>query len=372
MLTLFDRYLLQRYWHTYFISFAAMLGLYVVIDAFSNVDEFTRSSKPLPAMMAEMLRYYAFRACGFFHTIGSIISILASVLTLALVLKNGELNPILSAGLPTYRLAPPLVLGTMLINGVMIANQELLIPRIADELQTRPGQDASSFDRIKPNYDFSSRILIASGQLFLRTRVLKNAEFVLPVPEIAKQLTTVMSTEARFLKRGRNGQAGWLLQGVKTRFDEISLTPRGRETIFPGDAPDELFVVTDLSFDQLMNRNKTYHYLSTMELLDRVKNPAYGTISVRNQSLHLHTRFTRPLMNVLVVLLAIPLIVRREARGLVVSLALSVAAVMLAMASAQAFEYLGTANIVRLDLAAWAPVVLCGTCCAWFTGYIRT
>ena len=39
-MTTFDRYLLKRYWHVYFITFLALFGLYVIIDAFSNADDF--------------------------------------------------------------------------------------------------------------------------------------------------------------------------------------------------------------------------------------------------------------------------------------------------------------------------------------------
>jgi len=371
-MTLFDRYLMFRYWHTFIITFVAMFGLYVVIDAFSNFDEFTKLDRSVGMLLLHIGRYYLYQAFVFFNTVGGLISTLAAVLVLALVQRHGELNPILSAGVPTYRLAWPLIFGALVLNGLLIANQELLIPSISTELQSKHGQDATSSDRIKPTYDHSTHILIASGRIFLQTRTLEDGEFVLPVPKIAKQITNIRAQEATYHEKRVEGRSGWLLKGATPRFDEISLTPIGRQTIYPGEQDDEIFVATDINFEQLISRNKVYAYLSTVELLDRVKNPAYGIIAARAQSLHLHTRFTKPLMNVLLVLMVIPFVVRRESRGLVVNLALCVGAILVVLAAGQAFEYLATANLVRLDLAAWAPVILCGTSCAWFAAMVRT
>ena len=372
MMTLFDRYLMTRYWHAFWITFAAMLGLFVVIDMFTNIDEFTKQGKPVTAVVLDMSQYYFYRACAFFDTVGTVISYLAAMMVLAVIQRHGELSPILSAGIPTYRLAKPMVLSTMFISALLVINQELVIPRFANELQLRPGQDATSSDKIKPVYDFSTGLLIAGGRLFFRTGKLSETEFVLPTPEIAHELTTIHSTNATYRRRPDLKRSGWILQGAEPKFDEISLTPLGRETVFPGEGPDELFIATDIGLDQLMGQNKSYAFLSTRELLDRVRNPAYAAVSIRGQSLQLHTRFTRPLLNVLGVLLIVPLIVRGESRSLVTNIALCIFAMLLQVGLTEAFHYLGTARVVRLDLAAWLPVIVSGTTAAWLSGLIRT
>ena len=37
---IFDRYLLRRYWHVFFIGYSALFGLYFVIDVFTNVSDY--------------------------------------------------------------------------------------------------------------------------------------------------------------------------------------------------------------------------------------------------------------------------------------------------------------------------------------------
>src|SRR5689334_12034135 len=95
MTTLLDRYLLQRYWQAFGVTFLALFGLYVVLDVFTNLDEFTRDSAGIRSVVVEMLRFYAFRGCAFFESVGSLVSVMSALMALAMLLRHGELNPIL-------------------------------------------------------------------------------------------------------------------------------------------------------------------------------------------------------------------------------------------------------------------------------------
>ncbi len=373
MTTLLDRYLLQRYWQAFAVTFLALFGLFVVLDVFTNLDEFTRDSSGVQHVLKEMSRYYGFRACAFFESVGSLISVMAALMALAMLLRHGELNPILSAGIPSYRLAVPLMFGNVFVSMLLIANQELLIPRIAEQLQARPGQGADSADKVKPMTDYKTRLQIMGGKLFLKARKLTKADFVLPAPALVTKLTTVHAGTAVYRpKSDQQNVAGWYLTEVSPAYGELSLTDRGREIVQQGDAPDTLFIATDVSFDRLVNRNKFFENLSTRELLDNARNPSFGILSLRAQTVHLHARMTRPLFNLLVVLMIVPVVVRKESRGLVVNLALSLAALSFSLGLQQCCAYLAQGGVIRLDMAAWLPVIVSGILGAWFSGFIRT
>ena len=64
-------------------------------------------------ILGEMSCYYGYRACAFFETVGSLVSVMSALMALTMLLKHGELNPILSAGIPSYRLAVPLLFGNV-------------------------------------------------------------------------------------------------------------------------------------------------------------------------------------------------------------------------------------------------------------------
>lgn len=372
-MTLLDRYLLQRYWQAFTVTFLALFGLYVVLDVFTNLDEFTRNSGGAVGVLLEMGRYYGIRACSFFEAVGSLIAVMAALMALAMLLRHGELNPILSAGIPSYRLAVPLMFGNVFVSLLLVANQELLIPQISGELQTRAGQTAESVDKIRPALDFKTNLQILSGKVFLKTRKLADTEFALPIREMVTEMTTLRAAEATYRPKSPTQEVGgWYLTNVTPPFAELTLTPRGREVVLPVSEPNDVFVVTSVGFDQLVNRNKFFENLSTRELLDNARNPSFGILSLRAQTVHLHSRMTRPLFNLLVVLMIVPVVMRRESRGLVVNLAFSLALTTFSLGLQQCCSYLAQGGVIRLDLAAWLPVMVSGILAAWFSGFIRT
>src|SRR5438445_447817 len=159
-MTTFDRYLLRRYWHVFAVGYLAMFGLYFVIDVFTNVTDFLEQSKGSIALVTAVAQYYSYRACYFFGLIGGTLEVIAAMVALALVQKHGELNPILSAGISTFRLMRTLLVGAFMVNGLILINQEIVIPRIAVHLQLDAGRSDFTGE-IEPVMDFATDMLIA-------------------------------------------------------------------------------------------------------------------------------------------------------------------------------------------------------------------
>ena len=372
--TTFDRYLLRQFFYVFLIGLFATYGLFVVFDGFTNVDGFqdaqqTRGALEILAMMAE---YYAIQSLTFFAMTGPMLNIISVMVVFALLQKNGELNPVLSSGVPTYRIALPLIAGAVFVNIALVINQEFAIPSIAERLMAPLGKDASSAQHVQPIYDFETNIHITGEKLFLAERKLQNAEFVLPAPLIASTLTTLRAEAAHFVEEGPNQPAGWMLTRPEPRFEDLKLEKTGREHVKQSADSEKIFVVTDISFDQLHDRNLTNQYLSTPKLLNRIKNPAFSTLSVRAQILHIHGRFSQPIMNIIAVLLVVPLVVRKESSGLIANIAACCVVMALVYASSQAFIYMGSVNLLPPDLAVWSPIILQGTCFAWISDWVQT
>lgn len=371
-MTTFDFYLLKRYWHVFAITFLALLGLYVVIDVFTNVDDFLNRPGGTGAIASWMAVYYGCRTSLFFEMIGGTAGVIAAFVVFSLMQRNGELNPILAAGICSYRLLIPVLWGTTAVNLLLIVNQELIIPRIASLLEISPANNGHIREEVESAYDPITEILINAKKLNLLDQKIEHAEFTLPAPKIVESLITLKAAEAIYQPaRGRRPN-GWLLKGAKSTLESLKLTAEGRKTLIRGAKEGEIFVITDVSFDMLFKRDRNYEYLSTQELMRRIKNPSFGINSTRGQSLYLNGRITRPLINWIVVILGFPLVLRRESRGLVVNLALASGAMGFVFAVTQVFLYLGKANVVPCDLAAWGPVIICGTLSAWVSGWVRT
>jgi lipopolysaccharide export system permease protein len=91
-MTIFDRYLLKRYAHAFVIGYAALFGLYFVIDVFTNINDFLDQPGGTLAMLVEMARFYSCRACYFLGVIGGTMEVIAAMVALALVQKHGDGN----------------------------------------------------------------------------------------------------------------------------------------------------------------------------------------------------------------------------------------------------------------------------------------
>ncbi len=198
MPTTFDRYLLRRYLHVFFIMMVSMYGLYIVIDGFTNIDEFQEVSDEPLVVFETMAKYYAYQFSVFFDMLGAIVSVISVIVVFGLLQKHSEISPILAAGVPTSRLLMPFVVGTILVNLMIVGNQEFIIPRIAHVLQadrTRPDDEGNP---VEPIYDYVTHIRIDGKELFIAEQRLDKANFVLPVPEMAVDLTTLNAKDATF------------------------------------------------------------------------------------------------------------------------------------------------------------------------------
>ncbi|MDA1016757.1 MAG: LptF/LptG family permease, partial [Planctomycetota bacterium] len=141
--------------------------------------------------------------------------------------------------------------------------------------------------------------------------------------------------------------------------------------VVPRPNSNDVFVVTDVTPDRLRNRGKGSSLMSTADLVSRIRNPAMGVVSVRTQTLNVHTRLTRPLSALLMVFVVVPLIIRRESRSLIGNMAICCCSLAGIHGLAQVCQNLG-GSLVSPDLAVWTPVIFSGGLGAWLTGSVQS
>ena len=372
-MTLFDRYLLKRFLYVFVIGFVATYGLYIVFDAFSNADDFQdrNGGQGNFGMLLSMAEHYLVHAFAFFDLVGAILIVLSVMAVFALLQRQSELDPVLSAGIPTWRLAVPVLVGAMGVILAMTINQELIIPRLAERLQAPRGTHHTALD-VQTTRDLVRNIQISGKQLFLEAREIQEAEFLLPVPSLVSEPATLRSDSAIQVAAGEKRPAGWLLKNVVPSFESLSLTSDGRQCVFRSPDGNDIFVATDVTVDQLYNRSASHKYLSTASLVRRIQNPVLGRASIRSQKKHLHERLTKPLLILISVLVTIPLTLRRESRGLLMNMATCTGVLGTLFILAQSSIYLERLGGVSFDMAAWIPVVVSGACGAWVSGLVQT
>ena len=380
MFTTFDRYLLGRLLHTFAVFFVSAYGLYIVIDLFTNVDDFQESSASSAELFGRIFEYYAYRASEFFEMAGPTLIVISVIVVLGLLQKHSETYPILAAGIPTFRLLKPLLISTAILNVALIANQEWIIPNLAVELQTPRGSKTASVQKVEPVYDYSNYLMHIDGdQVLIHNQTLVGASFSLPKPEITTQTCELKSEKATFVSATKKHRSGWLLQNLVGVLDTDVLTEEGRKRVIPSSNGKDAFIVSEVSFDHLYNRGRNLKLLSSWQLIQRIQNPSTGPLPVRAQSLALHSRITRPFLCLLNIAIALPLVIRKESHSLITNMVVCASVLGILYMVAQGCSAIGaleqlSPNLPSLspDLAAWLPVIVAGIVSTWTSSLVQT
>ena len=143
MTTVLDRYLLRSLIVNYLIGLGVMLSLYVVLDMFVNMDEFTEKGYPLKTVIANMIDYYVPNLALYFAQLGGGITLFACASVLARMRKLNEVTAVLASGVSLYRLARPVVIFGAIATGLLVFDTEVIVPTVAHKL-ARKHEEASS------------------------------------------------------------------------------------------------------------------------------------------------------------------------------------------------------------------------------------
>jgi lipopolysaccharide export system permease protein len=130
-----DRYILRAFFTNYLIAMSVMIGLYVILDLFVNLDEFTaiKSDTRLQTIF-KIVDYYGYNVLLYFSQLSGVILLVAGCFTFGRFLRTNELTAVLASGASLYRVAAPVLLAALAMNGLWFVDQEFLIPRFADKL----------------------------------------------------------------------------------------------------------------------------------------------------------------------------------------------------------------------------------------------
>src|SRR4029077_2687117 len=121
--------LIRSFVKSYAICLISLLTLYVVVDLFTNLDDYTDNHQSLRAVLEHIGLYYGYQVTKIFNSLSEVIVLLAATFTVALIQRNNELLPLLSAGVPTRRVVCPILAGACFMLALSAANQELVIAR---------------------------------------------------------------------------------------------------------------------------------------------------------------------------------------------------------------------------------------------------
>ena len=126
-----DRYIVRTFVSTAFLFLVMMMLLRIVLDLFTNMDEFTEQSGSFLAVMGDIWEYYATQSLVYFIELGGLIIVASAAFSLARMNHTNELTAMLASGVSLHRVVLPIIICSMLMGGLVILDQELLVPRVA-------------------------------------------------------------------------------------------------------------------------------------------------------------------------------------------------------------------------------------------------
>ena len=350
--TLIDRYILRRFWSTYVANLVSFTGLFVLIDAASNVERFAEQTDGPMALIGAMVQsYLALIPPIFCDVLGPVVAVSAAMFTVTLLQRANEFTPLLAAGRGFQRtLAPILCAGALLSVGVFLV-QELWIPRTSHRI--RKADMHRKGDGTHRNFhhpDFAHGVLINFVE-YNSTRRVAHGVLILPAfpTENVGKEQVVQARKAHW----RRKQEAWQLEDVTIQeYDGNGLVvppaPPGAITRPLFQHRPWMWLETNLIPEDVEATQKT----SGTMALGAVRRKAEESHDHRAWRVRYLARFTNPMANFILILIGLPIMVYFGSRNIFVGAILAVSVCATYFGLNETFKDLGVRGLLPARVGA--------------------
>lgn len=360
-----DRYLLRQFIGTFVVCYCSLTGLYIVFDAFTNLDGFLRAGEKAGGLLPLFCSFYGYQLILFFDRLSGLLTLVSAMFTVAWIQRHNELTALLAAGISRLRVVRPVILAGIVFSVLAAISREAVIPRFQEEL-SRKSQDlvGDVAQTMKPCYDNQTGVLLNGAGTFRDSQRISQASFAMPAA-LDYYGKHIVAADA-YYKPPENGRpGGYLLVGVhepKNLDTRPSLSYKDEPVLITRrDAPwlqaNQCFIASDVTFEQLTGGQAFKQYASTWQLIQGLHNPSmdYGS-DVR---VEVHGRVVKPLLDVTLLMLGLPLVVTRYNRNVFIAIGMGLGVVTIFSLTVITAQYLGRVGLFfNPALSAWAPLLI--------------
>ena len=351
IMTTLDRMFFFSYIRSYFIVLSSLLSLYIIVDLFTNLDDFSKGS--LKQNAQHILQYYSAHISKIFNQLSEAIALIGAMFTVAWIQRSNEFLPQLSAGVSTGRVVRPILMGCLLTLSLGPLNQEYFMPTVAEELQ-KPRDDPAYEKPMIVQGAFDSQGLHIEGDAAYR-KDLKVAGMRVTFPESGPTgMAHLTAGEGFYVPPGPGAHTGgWRLHQTTDVTD--GPLPAYLERISTG---VYFLRTTDIDFDSITRGGSWYLYASTPKLRQLLAKP--DTRRQPGVAVAFHMRLTRPLIGIMLVLLGLGVILRDQNKNVFINVGLCLVLCALFYAAVYGCKFLGENDFINPPFAAWLPVLIFG------------
>jgi lipopolysaccharide export system permease protein len=142
-----DKYIAKNFLIGYGIAFLVLMGMRIIIDLFVNIDEFTEHSELSSLeVLHNVFLYYCQHSTLYFRDFAGTITVVAAAFSFGKMVRSNELVAVMASGISLKRAIWPVIILALLLTGVLVIDQEFIIPPLANKLvrshDALPGQES--------------------------------------------------------------------------------------------------------------------------------------------------------------------------------------------------------------------------------------
>ena len=357
-----DRYVAKNFLIGYCIAFSVLVGLRIIIDLFVNLDEFTEHTDLGTAVVIKnIFTFYLLNGTLYFRDFAGMITVVAAAFSFGKMVRHNELVAVMASGVSLKRIISPIVFLALLLTGVLVIDQELIIPPLADKLVRShndiPGQESYQVRFISDG----KGSLICSLKFDVETSTLYDPTILLrrqtSRPRIWEVTGRIDAEKAVY-----NDQTG--------RWDLYTISPETGEWASHGllnefgsgkGLQPIAFYASDITAKVIPVRCESEH----KTLLSLRQLSALEAQKIQIQDLELssqkHFHITDPLINLVMLMISLPILVCRDPKSVKSAVMISFALTGACFIMTFVCKILATEVVfdkVMPELWAWLPVFI--------------
>lgn len=360
-----DRYLLKLFVKILAVCFVSLSGLFVVIHLFTNLDDFQSLADQTGGSVRLSVEFYGPRLLDLFDRTAPILTLLAAVSALAWMQRRQELTAIEAAGVPKGRLFRTLMIASLCVLGVTIVNRELWVPKYRNEL-TGTLQNWRGNSQALTNFqkDHATGIRVSGQKLIYDEGRITDPVVQIPY-DVSGDVPRIVARSLTFQPETPEHPAGLLLEGIAEPGDAELLqsldTGAGTLVFVPPKhlwlKPHQVFVRSTLTLDEFAFGQANGEYASLAEMMEAIRRPTQWYSS--GNRIALHSRIVRPLIDLTLLLVALPIALLYTERNLFIAAMACVGIVVGIQVTMLVSSSLGSLSLIKSSaLAAWVPLIV--------------
>lgn len=356
-----DRYIAKNFLYGYFIALFVMLGLFLTVDLFLNLDEFAEySDMGIGVVLKNIVRYYSVHCCLWYKDLAGMVMVIAAVFSLTRMTRNNELIAVMASGVSLKRILAPILLLSLMLSGLMVLDQELLIPKLSHEL-TRKHDDLlkeSVYDLWFAGDDKGS--LISTRKYEEKTKTLYYPLIILR--EKINDLEDIYRVTGKIQAKTAvydGDRGGWVL----TEGQLLRLPIEGQGAVANQRSTPVTFYPSNLTAEDIPVRRREgfKELLSLHQLTELERNTGSRKTDLAELSLQKNSRITDPIVNLIMLMVALPVLVCRDPKSMKTAIGISfltTASCFIVVFACKLFATEIVFGQIRPALWTWIPIFI--------------